>query len=176
MAKNTLSVFHRDLQSGSMKELEFDELPDFGPGRDLTHGHAARVLVVDDDESDRYLTIWNLGKAWPVGGDLTAECAADGAEALERMRHHRYTLVVLDWNMPEKDGLSVLQAMRDEGWDIPVVVVSGQRREAIANHLQTMAVTYVNKNELNPFRFRNAITASMQLQEQEHEVAAGLNT
>ncbi len=156
-----------------MKVLASDERQAFEPGCDLAQGHAARVLVVDDDETDRCLTIWNLGKAWPVGGELTAECAADGAQALERMRHQRYTLVVIDWNMPEKDGLSVLQAMRDEGWNVPVVVVSGERRESMAGHLQTMAATYVNKNELNPSRFRNAITASMQLQEQEHQVAAG---
>lgn len=159
-----------------MRELAFDELSDIGPARDLTRGDADRVLVVDDDETDRYLTIWNLGKAWPVGGDLTAECAADGAEALERMRRHRYTLVVLDWNMPKKDGLSVLQVMRGEGWNIPVVVVSGERRESMANHLHTMAATYVNKNELNPSRLRDAITSSMKLQEPEHQFAKGLST
>jgi CheY-like chemotaxis protein len=172
MAKNALPVFHRDLQSGSMTEIAFDELAGSLP----VHDHAARVLVVDDDETDRHLTIWNLGKAWPAGGKLTAECAADGAEALELMRRHRYTLVVLDWKMPGKDGLTVLQTMRGNGWNIPVVVVSGEHRESVACHLQSMSATYVNKNELNPSRLRNAITASIQLQEPEYQIAVGLST
>ena len=149
-----------------MKEITFDDLAGFNPGRDLSRGHAARVLVVDDDETERCLTIWNLGKAWPVEGEMMVECAADGAEALQKIQNHRYTMVVLDWNMPEQDGLEVLETMRGNGWSIPVVVVSGQRREAIASHLQAMAATFVNKNELNPTRFRNAITASLQIENQ----------
>lgn len=159
-----------------MTEIEFDQLPDLGSVHDHTLGNAARVLVVDDDATDRHLTIWNLGKAWPVGGELTAECAATGAEALEKMHRHRYTLVVLDWNMPEKNGLAVLETMRGNGWNIPVVVVSGERRESMAGELQTMEATYVNKNELNPARLRNAITASIQLQEPVRPAAAGSNT
>ncbi len=159
-----------------MTETAFDESAGLGSVDDACQGQAARVLVVDDDATDRYLTIWNLGKAWPVGGKLTAECAADGAHALELMRRHRYTLVVLDWNMPEKDGLTVLQTMRGNGWNIPVVVVSGEHRDSMAGELQTMEATYVNKNELNPTRLRNAITASIQLQEPQPQVATGLNT
>ena len=159
-----------------MTEIALDQLPDLGSVHDHALGHAARVLVVDDDATDRYLTIWNLGKAWPVGGELTAECAATGAEALEKMRHHRYTLVVLDWNLPEKNGLAVLETMRGNGWNVPVVVVSGERRESMAGELQTMEAAFVNKNELNPARLRSAINASIQLQEPERQAAAGSNT
>ena len=159
-----------------MTEIAFGKQAGLGSVHDPGLGQAARVLVVDDDANDRYLTIWNLGKAWPVGGELTAECAADGAEALEMMRRHKYTLVVIDWNMPEKNGLAVLETMRGNGWNIPVVVVSGERRESMAGELQTMEATYVNKNELNPTQLRKAITASIQLQEPVRQAAAGSNT
>ena len=159
-----------------MKELTPHEPEDFGPARDQTVPPHARVLVVDDDETERRLTIRQLGKAWPVEGKLMVECAADGEEALEKIRHHRYILAVLDWNMPKKDGGAVLQTMRENSWNIPVVVVSGQRREAIARDLQAMPATFVNKNELNHVNFREAIATSMQLQECRRGVGSGLET
>jgi len=157
MAKNALPMFIRDSRTGFMKELASDEL-----GR--IPSAPARVLVADDDESDRLFTIWQLGDAWPIQGDMLVECAADGAEALEKMHGHRYALVVLDWNMPRQHGAEVLRAMRERDLCIPVVVVSDQRREDIASDLESMAAAYVNKDELDAHSFRNAIATSMQLQ------------
>lgn len=133
-----------------MEELTPGEPNEFALPRDEAGPGHFRVLVADDVETDRLLTIRQLGKAWPVKGDLMVECAADGAEALAKIRSNRYALVVLDWNMPHQDGGDVLRAMRADGLRIPVVVVSGQCREVIANDLETMSATFVNKDELDP--------------------------
>jgi two-component system, sensor histidine kinase and response regulator len=126
---------------------------------------ADRVLVADDDEMDRRLTILRLGKAWPFERAIRVECARNGVEALERIRNSRFLLAVLDWNMPPLDGGDVLRTMRENGLRTPVVIVSGRHREDIAVDLQSLAATFLNKNELDPISFRGAITASMQLQE-----------
>jgi CheY-like chemotaxis protein len=123
----------------------------------------ARVLVADDCEPDRTLTIRHLGQAWPFGRDVVVECAANGREALEQLRQYRFALVVLDWNMPELGGRDVLRTMRADGILIPVVVVSGQCREAIAPDLEAMAAAFVHKDELNPVSFGSAIQVSLQL-------------
>lgn len=123
----------------------------------------ARVLVADDYEPDRALAIRHLGPAWPSGRDVLVECVTNGREALEKLRQDRFALVVLDWNMPHLGGRGVLQAMRENGMRIPVVVVSGQRREDIANDLETMAAAFVRNAELNPVSFGSAIAASLQL-------------
>ena len=158
-----------------MEALSLDELKNF----DLTCESAGpehfRVLVADDGELDRFLTIQQLGKAWPVERNLMVECAADGAEALAKIRRNCYALVVLDWNMPHQNGGDVLRALRADGLRIPVVVVSGQPREAITLNLETMAATYVNKDELEPIRFGNAIAVSMQLQEARGSVCSDLD-
>lgn len=163
MARKALPVFAWDLLTRSMQELTPDESKALllAPDPVGTHFHA---LVADDDEEDRLLTIWKLGDEWPVAGRLTVECAADGVEALEKIHNRLYTLVVLDWDMPELDGEAVLRTIRARGLRVPVVIVSGQRRENINCDLGVMAAAFANKNELDAGRFRKAIQDSMQLQ------------
>ena len=176
MPKKALPVFTRDHRTGSMKEFTSGDPKDW----DLASAKASlsdfRVLVADDDETDRLLTIWQLGKAWPVEQDMMVECAADGAEALEKICRTRFALVVLDWNMPHQNGAAVLRAMRENSLHVPVVVVSAQRHEAIASDLKAMAAAFVNKDELNPGSFRSAIAASIQLQEGPCAVESDLET
>ena len=164
MAKNALPIFFRNPQTGFMKEFDPNQPEVSPPAPGEKRSSAARVLVADDDESDRLLTIWQLGAAWPIQGDMLVECATDGTEALEKIRGYHYALVVLDWNMPRLDGAAVLRAMRERGLLIPVVVLSDQRHEDIANELKSMTAAFVNKSELDAHSFRNAIAASMQLQ------------
>ena len=164
MAKNALPMFFRNPQTGFMSEFTPNQLGGSAPEPGEKRSSAARVLVADDDESDRLLTIWQLGAAWPIQGDMLVECATDGAEALEKIRGYHYALVVLDWNMPRQDGATVLRTIRKRGLRIPVVVLSDQRREDLANHLESMTAAFVNKSELDAHSFRNAIAASMQWQ------------
>ena len=148
-----------------MKEITIEDLDGLAPAGDQADPPHFRVLVADGDEADRRFIIWQLGKAWPCERDMMVECAADGAEALEKIRGHRYALVVLDWNLSHLDGALVLRGMREEGVRIPVVVVSDQRREAVARDLETMAAAFVRRGALNPCSFGSAISASIQMQE-----------
>ncbi|MGC9335660.1 MAG: response regulator, partial [Anaerolineae bacterium] len=54
--------------------------------------------------------------------------ARNGHDALDILQRERVDLVLLDLIMPELDGFSVLEAMREkEGMrEIPVIVVTGQ--------------------------------------------------
>ena len=130
-----------------------------------------RVLVADDSEFDRELTIRCLTKAWPFERDLVVECAEDGAEVLEKLRSGRFALVVLDWNMPRVDGGTVLRTMRENGLCIPVVVVSGERREDLAIDLGAIGAAFVSKDALNPLNLRTAIGASVDLRVLSDQVA-----
>ena len=148
-----------------MKQFESGELLPLAVMSDDAAPSHLRVLVADDCEADRLFTIWHLGKAWPTQHEMIVECAADGLEALEKIRSNRFTLVVLDWNMPHADGESVLRTMRNDGLRIPVVVMSAQKRDTIAINLESMAAAFVSKNHLTAFTFGSAIAQSMQLQE-----------
>lgn len=65
------------------------------------------ILVVDDDRDLRAL----LGRELTAAGHRVAQ-AGSGAEALERARVHRPSVVLLDLNLPDIDGIEVLRQLR----------------------------------------------------------------
>ena len=65
------------------------------------------VLIVDDDSHIR-----DLCRDILVHSDLRVDLAANGAEALEKIRHRRYGAIILDLMMPVVNGFEVLQEMR----------------------------------------------------------------
>jgi CheY-like chemotaxis protein/anti-sigma regulatory factor (Ser/Thr protein kinase) len=78
-----------------------------------------RILVVDDDRTTRDLIRFQLKSA-----GYAVEAAVDGAAALDRIRRHRFDLVLLDVWMPGMDGLEVLTRLRDEPVPPKVVVMT----------------------------------------------------
>jgi CheY-like chemotaxis protein len=72
-----------------------------------------RALVVDDDEPIRAM----LGRIVEHQG-FTVDMARDGAEAIERLSHDGYNVVLLDLMMPRVDGYGVLSWMRAEKPDL----------------------------------------------------------
>jgi CheY-like chemotaxis protein len=164
MAKKALPIFIRDHQTGLLGELTLDESQLAAFTGNKKSPEPLLVLVADDNEAERLLTIRQISKTWPVEREIIVECAADGQEALEKIRRRQFGLVILDGNMPHQDGAEVLRAIRAEGLRVPVVVVSAQNREAITGDLKALAATFVNKQEMNPINFGSAIVESIHLQ------------
>ncbi|HEX2060510.1 MAG TPA: response regulator [Thermoanaerobaculia bacterium] len=69
--------------------------------------HPARVLVADDDFSIRQLVCTIVRRE-----GLEVDCAADGAEAIEKLREHDYAVILLDLMMPRVDGFGVIEHLR----------------------------------------------------------------
>ena len=84
---------------------------------------STRVLVTDDDEALRGEIVEYLERK-----GLMVEEAADGAEAVSRMAALRPDVLVMDVHMPELDGLSVFQQIK-EGEDCPVIIMSADEGE-----------------------------------------------
>lgn len=80
----------------------------------------ATVLVVDDEASIRE----SLRMILEYEGYRVEE-AASGPQALARVAEGAPDAVMLDIKMPEMDGLAVLTAFRERGYEMPVLVVSG---------------------------------------------------
>jgi two-component system response regulator AdeR len=76
------------------------------------------VLVVEDDNG-----IADILQAYLVRAGFRAARAKDGEAALKLARTLRPDLLLLDLNLPKKDGFAVLAALRHES-DTPVIVVS----------------------------------------------------
>src|SRR5262245_13726462 len=82
----------------------------------------ARLLVVDDNEDNRYTLIMRL----QIEGYEDITTADDGEQALDLLRKQDFDLVLLDVMMPKVDGYQVLSQLKDEGrlHSIPVVMIS----------------------------------------------------
>ncbi|BBL33828.1 chemotaxis protein CheY [Nitrosomonas stercoris] len=104
-----------------------------------------RFLVVDDFSTMRRI-IRNLLKDL---GFNNVEEAEDGVMALKKLRDGGgFDFVVSDWNMPNMDGLTMLQNIRaDDGLkDIPVLMVTAEaKKENIIAAAQAGANGYIVK-------------------------------
>jgi len=78
------------------------------------------ILVVDDEKSIRRTLREILEYE-----DFAVDEAEDGEVALEKLRAHKFDVVLLDVKMPKKDGMEVLEALSKEQIDVPVVMISG---------------------------------------------------
>ncbi|MBU6246216.1 MAG: sigma-54 dependent transcriptional regulator [Xanthomonadaceae bacterium] len=104
---------------------------------------AKRILVVDNEPKMRRileLSLKNLGHE--------VQQAADGREALAAIEQGAFDLVLSDLRMPNMDGIALLEALRERGEDVPVIVLTayGTIETAVAA-MKLGAVDYI----LRPF-------------------------
>lgn len=82
----------------------------------------ASALIVDDEPHVLVLLRTLLKQL----GVSTVWEAADGADALHKAAAHRPDVVLLDLNLPQVDGLHVLEKLKADYPGMPVIVVSAQ--------------------------------------------------
>ena len=103
-----------------------------------------KFLVVDDFSTMRRI-VRNLLKEL---GYINVDEAEDGVIALQKLKSQSFGFVISDWNMPNMDGLALLQAIRtDEALKkIPVLMVTAEaKKENIIAAAQAGASGYVVK-------------------------------
>ena len=90
-------------------------------------GDQERILVVDDDPYVRTLVVKILDER----GYLTIP-VADAWQAMDALQQQEIDLIILDLRMPGPvDGEQLLFTLRDQGNDVPVIVLSGWVDEEI---------------------------------------------
>ncbi len=81
----------------------------------------AHLLVVDDEAN----TLASLSRAFRLAGHEATVCD-DAAKALELAKKQKFDLIFSDVVMPGKDGLTLLEELKQQGVAAPVVMMSGQ--------------------------------------------------
>jgi len=103
-----------------------------------------RFLIVDDFPTMRRI-VRNLLKEL---GYVNADEAEDGQAGLNKLREGRFDFVISDWNMPNMDGLQMLQSIRADPAlsKLPVLMVTAEaKKENIIAAAQAGANGYVVK-------------------------------
>jgi two-component system response regulator MprA len=81
-----------------------------------------KFLLVDDDE-DLLETL----KEWFEMEGHDVETASTGQVALEKMKQGPHDLIILDWQLPEMEGVEVCRAYRAAGGRDRVLMLTGKR-------------------------------------------------
>ena len=111
----------------------------------------SRILIVEDEP--RIVSF--LEKGLRANGFSTS-AAATAPEALQRMQGELFDLVLLDLGLPglDGDGTQVLETLRGQGNDLPVIILSARNElPQIVSGLEDGANDYITK----PFRFEELL-------------------
>lgn len=109
---------------------------------------ATRVLVVDDSPDDARIIRQMLTRY--RGRRFDVSVAGSTRECLKALRGQGADVVILDFNLPDEDGLSFLRRLAPAGGLPPVIMVTGQGDERVAaESIRAGAFDYVPKDALS---------------------------
>lgn len=81
--------------------------------------HGSRILLVDDSADNRLLISKFLSYA---GAEIDLAC--DAAEGIDKALSNRFDIVLMDIQMPEKDGYQATQELRAQGYVKPIIALT----------------------------------------------------
>ena len=87
------------------------------------------IMLVEDDPDDIILTKRVIKRH---NSNFNIDTATNVEECLNKLSKGVYSVVLLDYNLPKRNGLKILKDIRKEGYDIPVIMVTGQGDEMVA--------------------------------------------
>ena len=108
-----------------------------------------RILIAEDEP--RIASFIQKGLK---ANSFTTAVASNGVEAITLALDYDFDLILLDLCLPDKDGLTVLEELRGQGLDVPIIILSA--RDDLNNKvtgLEGGANDYVTK----PFRFEELL-------------------
>ncbi|UCJ15376.1 response regulator [Pseudomonas sp. MM211] len=113
----------------------------------------ASLLICDDSNMARKQLLRALPADWPV----TVSQASNGQEALELLRAAHFDLLLLDLTMPVLDGYGVLTALKAEGREQKVIVVSGDVQDEAVRRVQELGALAFLKKPGDPELLRQTL-------------------
>ena len=101
-----------------------------------------KVLLADDSGVMRKIIVRSLNACYVT--DIVE--AADGVEAIESFKNDSFDLVMTDWNMPNKNGLEVIQEIRATGSKVPILMITTEaEKKAVLAAIQAGVTDYLTK-------------------------------
>lgn len=101
----------------------------------------AKILVVEDEKD-----LLNILKMSLEAQGHKVDVSVDGTDAIEKLEHFKFDLVILDWQLPGKSGIDVLSHFRNGGGQTPILMLTGRNQATDkAEGLDTGADDYLTK-------------------------------
>jgi CheY-like chemotaxis protein len=127
---------------------------------------ACKVLVVDDSKLARMAVGKVLGGLCP---DWSRIEAANADEALAALEEQKPDLVVLDFNMPGRDGLDLAAQLRRLRPTMPIAVISANHQQEIIDRANAVGAAFLSKPLTEPALRHFIEGAERQIRAARHE-------
>jgi len=88
-----------------------------------------KILIVDDDQK-----LLKMLERTLIYEGFDAVTSTDGESALEKVYSERPDVIILDWMLPKLDGIGVLEALRQEQNETPILMLTA--RDAVQNRVE----------------------------------------
>jgi two-component system, chemotaxis family, chemotaxis protein CheY len=114
-----------------------------------------KILIVDDSKAMRMIVRRQLGEIG-LGG---AECveATNGIEGIAAIKEHQPDLVLSDWNMPEMNGIEMLEALNAEGIEVKLGFVTSESQESYKERAVDAGAMFLIAKPFNADTFKRAL-------------------
>jgi len=116
-----------------------------------------RILFIEDVLADAELSVHELEKA---GFDVSVDLVQDSKGFLDKLAGNSYDVVLADFNLPQWRGTEALRILKEQGRDIPFILVTGTLGDELAvDCIKQGAADYVLKDRLArlPMAVRRAL-------------------
>jgi two-component system cell cycle response regulator len=122
-------------------------------------GQHVNILSVEDSDQD----FENIQKSLSDHEGIRLKRAQNFLEALNILKQGRIDVVLMDYLLPDGNGLDFMKNIRTNGNDVPVIVVTGQGDEIIASRfIQEGASDYFPKGRLSGRSLTRSISNTLE--------------
>ena len=111
-----------------------------------------RTLVVDDDP----VVLKSCRRVLEEEG-FPVTLASSVKEALEKLAGQSFSLLLVDVKMPEEDGFSLMERLREKKIDIPILVMSGYPMEETISRSTALGARHFIAKPFTPDELLEAI-------------------
>ncbi|MEQ9670165.1 ATP-binding protein [Coleofasciculus sp. G2-EDA-02] len=126
------------------------------------------ILIISDEEVDRIA----VGQALNATG-MSINCveACDYKSAIALIDHETFDCVFLDYCLPDKDGLILVQDLRKAGVKIPLVVITAHGNEQVAVALMKAGASdYLSQDKVSPTSLGRILQNAIRIYQAERQV------
>ncbi len=126
------------------------------------------ILIIDDDHIDRMAVKRALNTT-----NMRAQVAeaSDAAEGIDMLKRRPFDCALLDYQLPDRDGLDALREIRRAGVGVPVIMLTGQGSEKLAVELMKAGASdYLVKGELSLDHLAQSVRSAVRVHKAEQAI------
>ena len=116
-----------------------------------------KILLVEDDK----ILSRSVDVMLTIDGYQTIT-VYNGEEALQKLLHQKFDLLITDIVMPRMDGIELISKIKKLNKYLPIMVISGKLNDNLVRLLKKNEINFILPKPLNPTRFRILVEKAVQ--------------